>query len=438
MSKAIRSACRAMLGNDPFGRPFSGTVEEVNELEPERLRALFANAVARAPMRIVSVGPLGTDEIGNRMLGVFGGHNRRPAPRPSAFRAPEGVKRVSEQSPGKADQALLFLSLADAKQMRMTDFAATMAIFSGSSLSRIYKRIREERQLVYSHVSLASHSKRLVCIAVSARPGKGEEVLDTLEAEVADMAKAAPSEQEMQAMKREMATSMLREMDSPRPMLQLLSGLVRMQGEPDPVKHLDGLLAVRPSRVRAVMESARPFGRFVASGTGNGEEEEGRGWFSAFLGLSVWVWSGGSQSVELCAEFVHPAVERGSELKEEHQKHPEPDNEHEEGDRHSRSVLHEDLGGALDLVAFFGGEQLGVRKPGIFGILVVVEVVEPCLIQHPVELVHLTGYHHHAAKRSGQQANAQSCSYHPAKAEVCSYEVLKQRSVACAHVSPLV
>jgi len=156
-----------MCKGEPFARPAIGREEEIRALRTEDVRAAHADLLARAPADLFLVGDVSVAEARAfaKDMGLAG--RRAPAtPKPTRTRrAPGRVRTVVErQKIGQAKLAMGFRTSVLLGSPLYPALALFNALFGGTPVGKLFKKVREEASLCYSVHSSTERTKGLVLV----------------------------------------------------------------------------------------------------------------------------------------------------------------------------------------------------------------------------------------------------------------------------------
>ncbi len=190
----------ALLGDTPIGRPILGTVDSIQTMTRAQVAGYYHRRYQVPSMVVAAAGAVDHAQVVDLVSRAFGA-------RLDVAHEPAPVRRIpDEQGPSPAvvptpvavrsddtEQANIVLGTHGLRRFdsrRFTLGVLTTAIGGGMS-SRLFQRIREERGLAYSVYSFASQYAAAGQFGVYAgcQPGKADEVLSLMRAELDDVAR---------------------------------------------------------------------------------------------------------------------------------------------------------------------------------------------------------------------------------------------------------
>lgn len=156
-----------MCKGEPFARPSIGREEEIRALRVGDVRAAYEDLLAHAPADLFLVGDLTRAEAIAFAKGL--GLDRRrgtKAPRPTRTRtAPARVRTVIEkQKVGQAKLAMGFRTSVRLGSPLYPALALMNALFGGTPVGKLFKKVREQASLCYSVHSATERTKGLVLV----------------------------------------------------------------------------------------------------------------------------------------------------------------------------------------------------------------------------------------------------------------------------------
>jgi predicted Zn-dependent peptidase len=185
----------ALLGDTPFGRPILGTVVSITALRRSQVAGYYRRRYQIPRMVVAIAGAVEHRNAVARVRRAFGdllGGAAEPADvRRGRFPSPvpaEPYRVVTQDS----EQANLVLGLSGLSRHDDRRFAQAVlsTVLGGGMSSRLFQRIREDRGLAYSVHSFTSQfaAGGIFGLYAGCQPGKTDEVLALMNAELADLA----------------------------------------------------------------------------------------------------------------------------------------------------------------------------------------------------------------------------------------------------------
>jgi predicted Zn-dependent peptidase len=185
----------ALLGDTPFGRPILGTVASISALRRSQVAGYYRRRYQVPRMVVAIAGAVGHRDAVTRLRRAFGDRLGGPA-EPADVRhgrfpsvAPALPSRVVTQD---SEQANLVLGLSGLSRHDDRRFAQAVlsTVLGGGMSSRLFQHIREDRGLAYSVHSFTSQfaAGGIFGLYAGCQPGKTDEVLTLMNAELADLA----------------------------------------------------------------------------------------------------------------------------------------------------------------------------------------------------------------------------------------------------------
>jgi predicted Zn-dependent peptidase len=183
----------ALHGDTPLGRPILGTVESIGAMTRAQVYGYYRRRYRPGAMVVSVAGNVVHRDVLRLVRRAFGEHD------PIEHAAPKGGSR-SSNVPARAvrvvaddtEQANLVVGMHGLSRHDPRRFAAGVlsAALGGGMSSRLFQRIREERGLAYSVYSFAHGYRDIGQFGVYAgcQPGKVDEVLGLVRAELDDVA----------------------------------------------------------------------------------------------------------------------------------------------------------------------------------------------------------------------------------------------------------
>ncbi|WP_411285177.1 M16 family metallopeptidase [Lapillicoccus sp.] len=184
------------FGDSPLGRPIAGTVDSITTMTREQV-VRFYKRHYRADNIVVSVaGNLDHAKVVRDVRRAFGHQGFLDGP--SVPVEPRNTTRARAVSPGEShttrpfEQVNVVLGMKGLTRTDERRYALGIlnTALGGGTSSRLFQEVREHRGLAYSVYSFASHhaDAGLVGVSVGCLPGKLDDVLATVRAELAKVA----------------------------------------------------------------------------------------------------------------------------------------------------------------------------------------------------------------------------------------------------------
>ena len=195
--KAFRET---VFAGHPYSRPTEGTLESLDKVTSEDLKALRGKTFAKDNLYVGVVGAISPEKLGERLDAVFGALPETADLKPVAEIEPVTGKTVAVEL--DVPQTAIQFALPGVMRNDEEFFAAYLMnhiLGGGSFTSRLYTEIREKRGLAYGAGSwLASYDHAAVLGASTAtRSDKAAESIEIIRDELKRMAKDGPSEEEL-------------------------------------------------------------------------------------------------------------------------------------------------------------------------------------------------------------------------------------------------
>ncbi len=201
----------ALHGDTPLGRPILGSVASISALTRTQVNGYYRRRYRPTDMVVAVAGNVEHADIVRLVSGAFaesldGAAGAAPRPRrPETGVAPARPIRIVGDDTEQANIVVGTLGLSRHDPRRFAVGVLSAALGGGMS-SRLFQRIREERGLAYSVYSFANGYSDAGQFGVYAgcQPGKADEVLGLMLAELDDVARGALSSEEIERGKGQM------------------------------------------------------------------------------------------------------------------------------------------------------------------------------------------------------------------------------------------
>jgi predicted Zn-dependent peptidase len=202
----------ALFGDDPLGRPILGTEESIHALSRRQIHGYYKRRYTAESMVVSVAGNIAHAEVVRLVRRAFDGRldeRRGPRPpRPSVNGRSDVPSLRATVRPDDIEQANLVLGCFGLSRHDPRRFAVGVmsSALGGGMSSRLFQRVREERGLAYSVYSFTSGYADAGMFGVYAgcQPGKADEVLSLILAELDAAARGELSEAEIERGKGQM------------------------------------------------------------------------------------------------------------------------------------------------------------------------------------------------------------------------------------------
>jgi predicted Zn-dependent peptidase len=187
---------RQAFGDSPLGRPIAGTVDSITSMTRDQVVRFFRRHYRADNMVVAAAGNLDHAKVVRDVRRAFARQGFLDgASEPVAHR---NSTRARSVSPGEShttrpfEQVNVVLGMKGLTRTDERRFALGVlnTALGGGTSSRLFQEVREHRGLAYSVYSFASHhaDAGLVGVSVGCLPGKLDDVLATVRAELAKVA----------------------------------------------------------------------------------------------------------------------------------------------------------------------------------------------------------------------------------------------------------
>ncbi|MEU8068515.1 pitrilysin family protein [Micromonospora sp. NPDC048169] len=197
---------RAVYGDHPLGRLISGTEETVTPMTRRQIQGFYRRRYTAPQIVIAAAGNLDHAAVVKLVRQALRGtpldtDPAAPAPHRAATPAVRTKPAATLVEPKETEQAHVILGCPGIDRTDDRRFALGVLnnVLGGGMSSRLFQEIREQRGLAYSVYSYASQYADSGVFAVYAgcAPGKVDEVLDLIRAELARVAAEGITEAEL-------------------------------------------------------------------------------------------------------------------------------------------------------------------------------------------------------------------------------------------------
>ncbi|MFC7550218.1 M16 family metallopeptidase [Plantactinospora sp. GCM10030261] len=197
---------RAIYGDHPLGRLISGTEETISPMSRRQILNFYRSRYTAPAIVIAAAGNLEHAAVVKRIRQALRGTPldtaaAQPTPPRSATSAVRTQVAATVVERKDTEQAHLVLGCAGIDRLDERRFALSVLnnVLGGGMSSRLFQEVRERRGLAYSVYSYASQyaDSGLFGVYAGCAPGKVDEVLSLIRAELAAVAERGVSEAEL-------------------------------------------------------------------------------------------------------------------------------------------------------------------------------------------------------------------------------------------------
>ena len=212
-SQLLKTMCRA----DSFSIPRLGEKEAVPPITAQALYQHHQMLLHRAQVDIFYVGSLSSEEVADKISPIFADLPRQPESLPPQTPFRDGGQ-VHNREKLDISQSRLCMGFTTPVTNRHPDFAAMQAlncVFGAGMTSKLFMNIREKMSLCYSIGSGYYGGKGLLTVSAGIDANKEETVKQEILRQLEDCKTGNISQEELQAAKESVLSSLRSVMDSP-------------------------------------------------------------------------------------------------------------------------------------------------------------------------------------------------------------------------------
>jgi len=198
-------AAQAWGEDTPLGRGIAGTERSIAALGRDQIEAFYREHYVAPNVVVSAAGNLDHDAVVGQVLEAFAGHgflDGTTPPRPPRGGDPVPVHPGRAETQRPFEQVNLVLGMEGLRRDDDRRFALGVlnTAVGGGPSSRLFQEVRERRGLAYSVFSFtSSHAETgLVGVSVGCLPAKRDEVLATVRAELAKVAREGITPEELE------------------------------------------------------------------------------------------------------------------------------------------------------------------------------------------------------------------------------------------------
>ena len=201
----------------PLGRPIHGTEATVAGLSRSRLLEYFREAYVPGNLLVVAAGNVEHGAVARLLRKAFGGWSRRGS-RAASGGAPRPHAGVVTRAKKELEQLHLLMGLPafPERDEHRYPLYVLNTLLGGTMSSRLFQKIREQRGLAYSVYSATNAflDSGVMLIYAGTSPRKGDEVLDVVLGELAELRDKGPAPAEVRVAKEHLRGSLMLSLES--------------------------------------------------------------------------------------------------------------------------------------------------------------------------------------------------------------------------------
>ncbi|MCR4269029.1 pitrilysin family protein [Nitratireductor sp. ZSWI3] len=195
---------KALYGDHPYAHPDEGTLESLQSITPDDLKAFHKKVFARSNLIIGVVGAIDAEALKKALDEVFGDLPETADLTPVETVAPKLDQQVRVDYPlPQSTIQLVYPGIARDDPAFFQAYLMNQILGGGTFSSRLFKEVREKRGLAYgatSYLSSRDHSQSLG-IQTATRSEQTGQALAVIEDVIAEMRDKGPTEEELAAAK---------------------------------------------------------------------------------------------------------------------------------------------------------------------------------------------------------------------------------------------
>ena len=264
MSRLLKSMCR----EDSFGLPRLGEVPQVEAITAQSLHAHWQKILKTSPINLFYVGSQETDRVAQLLREIFRGMDRdcRALPPQSAFKPCPGDDLVETMDVAQGKLCMGFTTPITNRDPAFSAMQVLNVIYGSGMTSKLFMNVREKRSLCYSIGSSYYSTKGIVMVSAGIDFDKEGETRQEILRQLEACKQGAISDQELEAAKRALYSSLRATNDSPGAIenyhaTAALSGL----GMP-PEEYLAAVAAVTREQVVAAARTVKLHSTYFLKG----------------------------------------------------------------------------------------------------------------------------------------------------------------------------
>lgn len=188
-----------MCAGEPYGLHSWDSADAVAALDGAALEEARLELLQSAQVSAFAVGPVEAAPLAAWLADAFGGRPTPPELAPITLRDAGELREVREQLPMEQAQFQMGFRYRPATDLAgRCASAMASAILGGGAHGRLFRVVREERSLAYGIYSMLRSLKGLMTVSAGIDGAAYENVRDEVLHQLADLATAGPTEEELQ------------------------------------------------------------------------------------------------------------------------------------------------------------------------------------------------------------------------------------------------
>lgn len=248
-----------MCADEPYGRPPWGDEAAMAAVTGDDLERVRLAALSGGRVLAVAVGPVEEEPI-EEFLAEWFRDRAEPPPLPAVVQRRPGERReVREELPG--EQARFhygFRCPLPEDEAGREALLLGVSVLGGGVHSRLFRKVREERSLAYGISARLRSRKGLLTVAAGIQAEHADEVRDRVDAELADLRRAGPAQEELDHARRQLEQRLVALSESPGALAAYLVREEVLGLRRAPEDRRAALRSVTPAAVAAELERPIP------------------------------------------------------------------------------------------------------------------------------------------------------------------------------------
>ena len=214
---AMEQMIRGMCANDTFGIPRLGEKEDVAVITPEDLYTHYRKILRTSRIDVFYVGSAQPEKVAKLTEMIFGDLDRscETLPCQTALRSAPETERTEQMDVNQGKLCMGFVTPVTIRDEGFVSMQMLNVIFGGGMTSKLFSHIREKLSLCYAIGSGYHGSKGIMTVSAGIDSSMDETVGREVLAQLEECRKGNISQEEINAAKEALRSSLLATHDSP-------------------------------------------------------------------------------------------------------------------------------------------------------------------------------------------------------------------------------
>ena len=265
---AASQLLKQMCGNDSFGVPRLGQIDQVERIEPLAAYAHYQKLLRESPVELFYVGSAEPEQVAQLLRPLFAVLQRRvqPLPPQSALKTGCGSCKIEAQEITQAKLAMGFVTEVDSRHEGFAAMQVLHMIFGGGMTSKLFMQVREKMSLCYAIGSAYYSSKGILTVHAGIDTACKDACREAILAQLEECRRGKISQQELTSAKESILSGLRAVYDSPGAMENYFSTMAISGTQRTPETYRSQVEAVDLNAVVAAAKSLQLHSEFFLKG----------------------------------------------------------------------------------------------------------------------------------------------------------------------------